>query len=249
MVLKSKSRLLEVVCGIPVYSFFGADGEQDANPPAGSENNGGDNSPDDPDDPDDDDDEDDDDDDGETVAKAKWRKTDKQSRRRARELKQANADKIALQQQLDDIARKNNTEADNLKKDHEKSTERVTHLEKLLTKNLLETAILKDPKRVWHDVTQTIAALPSDDVTVNLDSGEVEGLEEALADVAKEKPFLVKETKGKKKQEQNGSGESGPSNQQRNGASGTNPGGQPLSGNAQTNRNDLVKRIPALRGR
>jgi len=102
---------------------------------------------------------------------------------------------------------------------------------------------------VWHDVSQTIAALPSEEVTVDLETGEVNGLEEALAEVAKDKPFLVKETKGRKKQEQNGSGDSTGSGNQQRGSTGYNPGGaggQQKNG-SQLNRDDLVKRIPALR--
>lgn len=240
-----KSRLLETICGIPVYTFFGADGEDDGKP-AGSEPPP---PPGNEEEDDDDEDDEDDGDDSETVPKSKWRKADKQSRRRQRELNQARKEREDLQKQLDDIARKENSDKENADKDLQKATERNTHLEKLLHKNLLETAILKDPKRVWHDVSQTIAALPKDDVTVNLDTGEVEGLEDALTEVAKDKPFLVKETRGKKKQEQNGSGGSDSGNQQRSGSSGTNPAGTHVNngGSAQLNRADLAKRIPALR--
>ena len=231
---------LDYIDGVPVYPFFGADGEDDQSGETDDTVTEDDAQG---------EDEGDDDDDEDDPVKRKLRKTTRQSIRRQKELTAALKEKQELQDKLDAEERKKKNDLDNATGDLAKRDERISNLESLLNKNLLETAILKDAKRTWHDVSQTIAALPEGEVTIDLDTGEVNGLEEALAEVAKEKPFLVKETKGRKKVDQNGSTDNpGQGNQQR-GSTGYNPGGagnQQKNG-SQINRDDLVKRIPALR--
>lgn len=57
---------------------------------------------------------------------------------------------------------------------------------------LIENAILKDSKRSWHDSSAVIALLDKSTLEVDPVSGNIEGIEEALADLAKDKPFLMK---------------------------------------------------------
>lgn len=57
---------------------------------------------------------------------------------------------------------------------------------------LIENAILKDSKRTWHDSSAVIALLDKSTLEVDPVSGNIDGIEEALAELAKDKPFLMK---------------------------------------------------------
>lgn len=57
---------------------------------------------------------------------------------------------------------------------------------------LIENAILKDNKRTWHDSSAVIALLDKSTLEVDPVSGNIDGIEEALAELAKDKPFLMK---------------------------------------------------------
>lgn len=245
-----KKGIAGIIEDAPVYLFFGAEeGDNGGEPPKVTEG------PEiEPEDDDDDDDDGDDDAVDDAVAKVKrrLRTTTKESMKRKALLAEQAARIAELEAGQTEAERKKNDDLTNYKNDLEKTKADNEVLSTVLRRNLLETAILKDTKRIWHDVTSVIANLDLEDITIDLKSGKVEGLEQPLADLAKDKAFLVKEAKGKQK----GSGENDQNpnggaqgQQQPRGSSGNNPAGAGQQLPAQANRDALTKRIPALRGR
>ena len=84
-------------------------------------------------------------------------------------------------------------ERDDYKQKYEK-------LLKVVETSVIDTAIrtlsdVKDkagnPKYTWQDVEAVRAFLKKDDVKLDLDTGEVEGLEAQLAEIAKKRPYLL----------------------------------------------------------
>lgn len=242
-------QIVGIVGDLELYTFFGAE-ENGGGENTGGNDDGGNEGGEGDDGGNDDDDsgiEDDDDDD----TKERIRRANRQARQRRVALKRVNEELETLKAEKAERERKENTEAENASKDLKTANEKVAKYEQVLRKNLLETAILKDDKREWHDVASTIANLDMDGVEIDLESGTVEGLKEELTRVAKEKPFLVKSTKGTKKENQNGN-ESGQGNQNgagtKQGASGVNPGGAGQQTKQQiASRDDMIKRFPALK--
>lgn len=147
----------------------------------------------------------------------------------------------AAQQELD---RKDKTELELAKSDLDKVQKRADRLEKVLGRNLLETGILKYADITFHDVETVIGALTPDEVTVDLAEGTIDGLGDALKRIAREKPFLVAETKkGKKKEEDKSTDQSSSSA----GSSGSNPSGPAGGGNSkEAQRKALLEKYPAL---
>lgn len=157
-------------------------------------------------------------------------------------LKQENAD---LKKAQEDAERKEKSDLENARKDLTKATETLSKRDKVLERNLVETAILKFADFSWHDIDLVVAAIKPDQLKVDLDTGEVTGHEDELKRIAKDKPFLVASSKKQKKEEQSNNG----GQQQPRGASGSNPGGagQQQVNEALANRAELIKKSPALR--
>lgn len=240
------SRVLAIVGDMEVFTFFGAEGEDGGEQTKTEENDGNEGGGGEEDDEDEGIEDDDDDD-----TKARIRRANRQARQRRAALKKANEELATLKQEKEQREREQRSKTENDSKDLKAATERLAKYETVMRKNLLETAILKDDKRDWHDVDSTIASLDLDGIEIDLESGTVEGLKEELTRVAKEKPFLVKSTKGAKKETTNGSGSSqGDQNgaSVKQGASGVNPGGAgQQTKQLIASRDDLVKRFPALK--
>lgn len=118
-------------------------------------------------------------------------------------------------------------------KDNAALQARYDALAAVTSRNILETAILKDTAHKWHDLDLVIKSLDSDDYEVDLEKGDVVGLQSALEGLAKDKPFLVKPD------------ESGPQRQ----VSGVhlNGGTQDKGRTDEQIRRDLESRYPALR--
>ncbi len=159
-------------------------------------------------------------------------------RRKARELRIENE---ALKKAAAEKDREKNGEDENLKQDLETATQRISKYEKVMSKNLIETAILKDSSLQFHDIDTVISALNHDDIDIDLEEGTIEGLTSELKRVAKEKPFLVKSSK---KEDDKGSSRGS------KGSSGNNPGGAGGSKNDKAaQRAELLKKYPHLANR
>lgn len=125
--------------------------------------------------------------------------SDVASKSKIEQLTQAVKDKDELQRQLDEIARKDQTELENATGDLKKAQDRLATLEGTLRKALLENAIRNEEAFTWHDVSDVISALDDSAIKVDLEQGTIEGLAGELKRVASKKPHYVKSKKGEKK--------------------------------------------------
>lgn len=191
--------------GIRFPQLTGSDGEDDDDDDDDQSNriNGGSDSNDD----DDDDDEGDDDDLTDEQKNARKLARENRKRRKDNAALKARLAELEKEQEEAKLSRKTKLEQEQAKR--EEATRKAQTLSSTNERLLLENAILKDSKRDWHDPSAVIALLNRDDIEVDPESGNIEGIEEALSDLAKDKPFLVK-TAGTR---------------QNNGASGGHPSG------------------------
>ena len=168
---------------------------------------------------DDDNDEDHDDDDEDTKQGKKLAREAARRRRENNKLKRE-LEELKAEQEAQALSRKSKLEQANhrLKETEDKAVRTAETNERLL----LEMAVLKDGKRTWHDSSAVIALLDTSEVDIDPESGNIEGIEEALAELAKAKPFLLK-TGG---------------SQRGNGSSGN----QPASGGGSKNKTDEQRR-------
>lgn len=140
-----------------------------------------------------DDDDEDDDDNGEDDEEAK--KDKKLAREAARRRRENNKlkkelEELKAEQEQQALSRKSKLEQANHKlQETQKAAESMADTNARL---LLEMAVLKDAKRAWHDSSAVIALLDTSEVEIDPESGNIEGIEEALAELAKDKPFLLK---------------------------------------------------------
>lgn len=146
-------------------------------------------------DPGQDDGEDDGDDEGEPGADdsgLKIRRLSREANKRRIENKKL---KEQIQQLNDDREEQEKSKKTKLEQAQDKLNEAHTSNKGLSSANerlLLENAVLKDSKHNWHDSSAVIALLDTSSVEIDPESGTIEGIEDALADLAKERPFLVK---------------------------------------------------------
>lgn len=231
--LTRKSKTKAAKEGVPFWAFFGAEDDGAGGEGQGDQGDQGDQG------------ENDNDDDDDTEEKSKVKLSSEAAKRR-RELRKVEKERDDLLAEREKEERKKNDDLTNSKKDIEERDGRIGKLEATLRNNLLDTAILKDPKREWHDSSVVMAALDMTNIEVNLEEGTVEGLSEELARVAKEKAFLVKAAKGADAKKKDGEGTN--EQQQKKGPSGQQPGGAGQQVNQKlAQRQELEKKFPALR--
>lgn len=217
MDLKSTNRKILVTVGdLPFYTIFGAEGNEDDDKKKkanSDDTSGGDSG----DDGDDDDGDDGDSGSAEKDTARRLRDTSKEAAQRRRDNREQKKEIDRLKLDLEEREKKDKSDLENYKADSEKKQDRINKMEKVLQTNILETAILKDSKFTWHDVTVLRAALDMGEIEVDVESGTVDGLSDELKRVAREKPFLLK---GAKKDDGDGD-----QKDKKNGSSGNNPGG------------------------
>lgn len=178
------------------------------------------------------DDEDDDDDSNNdedlTDEQKNAQKLSREAARRRKENNRLKKEKEDLQKQLDEqaLSRKTKLEQAQHKLDEAKKTN--DNMSSTNQRLLLEMAVLKDSKRQWYDSSAVIALLDKSVIDIDPESGIIEGIEEALADLAKDKPFLVK-TAGQR---------------QGNGSSGSQPnqGGNGTKQTKEQKKTELAKK-------
>lgn len=113
------------------------------------------------------------------------------------------AERDALQTQLTEIQRKEQTDLQNAQNDLTAATTKIEKLETVLQRALLENAIRNSDAFTWHDVSDVVGSLDTNVVKVDLEAGSVEGLEAELKRVAGAKPHYVKSKKGQKAEQGN----------------------------------------------
>lgn len=202
-------KITKIACHPKFPQLWGADGEDDVDEDLSNRiANGAEVT---------EDDEDDDDDNGDDDLTDEQKNAQKLSREAARRRKENNRlkkEKEDLQKQLDEqaLSRKTKLEQAQIKLNEAKKTN--DDMSATNQRLLLENAVLKDSKRQWYDSSAVIALLDKSVIDIDPESGNIEGIEEALADLARDKPFLVK-TAGQRQ----GNGSSG--SQPNQGGSGT----------------------------
>lgn len=202
---------IELVCEKPL---FGGDGEGDGDPDDveiedseeyddGDEDRDSDNS----DDSDDGDDEDSDDSDEEDVALIR-----KENRRLRRDLEDA-------MEMLQDFEAK--AELSEVDEEHQSELESITEerdaLLALLNGQYVKNAISANSKYDWVDIEDVFNALDADDIDIDIESGDIDGLDDQLAEIAKRKPHWLKQRKRRREEGDSGSTGSGPQGSGRRG--------------------------------
>lgn len=176
--------------------IWGADGEDD------DEDSDEDESDDDSDDGDGDDDDEDEDEDKKPVAKKKVAikskdddDDDDDEDDAEKELARLKRENIKLKK--DAQAKKDKEDADgDLQKRHNKVVKHNVKLEKFVNAHLIGAAIVEasSGKYDWHDTGDVAGAIDRDAININLDTGEIEGLDVELKRIAKKKPHWLKDS-------------------------------------------------------
>ena len=188
-----------------------------------------------------DDDEDDEDDDEPSEADKRIQELSaeaKKKRLRIRELKAANK---KLQEELD-AAKKGKKTDDSDDTEDESTGQLKKDFETMLSANeqlRIQLAFVSNTKHQWKDPEAALKLADLSDVEID-DDGQVEGLDEALEELAKSKPYLLAESKSEDDDEDD---EDGDDKRKRRRKVGQPTGGR-KKGNP--NRDSLVKKYPAL---
>jgi hypothetical protein len=178
--------------GRPIWPIMGAaPGDDEGGDDEGGDDESGDDEGGD-DEGSDDEGSDDDDDDAEKERKRKA-KANKDTERQRRINKKLQDDLDAANKRLKEVDDKDKDEVTRLTEAATEANEKLEKAEARAQELALHNAFLSDNSITWHDPQTALALVDLSDVEIDED-GEVEGLEEALKDLAKKKPFLVKTT-------------------------------------------------------
>lgn len=233
--------------GLPMWPLLGGDGEDDGDSEEGEEGEEGEA---------DEDAEDTDDEGGDADKKGKRRKTGPVSRSEfdavtnrlsaaTRKRQEAEKERDALKAEKAEQERKGKPELDNVKRDLETITadhaKLQTRFKKLALENAFHTASAQE-KVAWHDPKIALRSADLDDLEIDED-GNIEGIREAVKDLAKKHKYLV--NSGKAEDEDSDEEKKPP----RRGASGSGVGsvktgkGKPKG---TMSDEELKRRFPAL---
>ena len=143
------------------------------------------------------DEDDDDPDDLDGIDDPQQRKIAELSRESARRRREKNAAKKEADELRAEVDRLKNlgkdatettaNELKTLKADNER-------LQKQLERSAVRTAIVAEDKYKWHDVDDIYSKLDLDDLDIDPETGEVDGLDVQLKSLAKKKPYLLRES-------------------------------------------------------
>jgi hypothetical protein len=119
--------------------------------------------------------------------------------------------RIKLQRDLD----KNQQEKDKANQDVAAERDDIKgkydKLKTFVETGYLDTAIMKDKKYDWHDVEAVRAFIDKNNIRLDIETGEVEGLDMELKRIAKEKPYLLVPKQNQEDQGGSGAGSGPPS--------------------------------------
>jgi hypothetical protein len=178
--------------GTPLYPVFGAEPDDDSGDDDDDDNDDDDN---DEHDEDDDEDESKKDESKKPPRKSKPKETpDQKVRRLNAEMKQRRETNEALEAKIRAIEDKDKSELEIATRDRDEATSKIGKMEATLANLAFENAFLKldSGKYSWHDPEVALELLRKDDSLVVGDDGSVDGLAEAVKELAKKKSYLLK---------------------------------------------------------
>jgi hypothetical protein len=119
------------------------------------------------------------------------------------EKKAKDAEKRAkdFEKQLNDKNLENLDEAERTAAERDDFKAKYEQLLEFVETSVVETAIMKNSKYQWHDVEAVRAFLDKDQIKLDLDNKTVDGLDSQLADLAKKKPYLLKQPEPQQQQD------------------------------------------------
>lgn len=156
----------------------------------------------------------------------------------ARRMQNADRAKAAAEQKVKEYETKNQSELQKAQAEAQEAAQRAEQAEKALHDQRIHNKFLASNKHTWHDPETALKLLDLDGVEVD-DEGNVKGLDEAIAALAKGKPFLLKSD----------AGDTGKKDKKDGGKQGAPSGVQPPAGgtgNRETDRDRLLKKFPQL---
>jgi hypothetical protein len=199
----------EYACG-GKFRIWGGDGERQDAPkddnegdPQGTpqdDNRGGAGDPDDVDD-----------DDGDNDGGAGSPDKDNKQRSIEEELDELKRQNLSLKKSNDQLKagkKKADTDKD-VAKERDEALAREAKLEKVLNTRFLSWSIAMDSKYDWIDTEDVLAAIDREAIDIDLDKGEVKGLDLELKRIAKKKPHWLKKAEEEQRQEQGPTGQRG----------------------------------------
>jgi len=163
----------------------------------------------------------------ELTAEAKKHRLKAREHRTARE--QLEAENAELKRKLSKATKGKDSSDDDEDGEDDAPPARVQELERTNEDLLIRLEFMANNKHEWKNPKAALKLLDLSDVEI--EDGEVVGLEDAIDQLAKDEPYLLKEAKGEPKQRRRG-----PSGQ---------PTGTKRKGNP--NRDKLLSKYPALR--
>lgn len=150
------------------------------------------------------------------------------------------ADQRAAQREaeLNQLKNKDLPEAERMKAELATAQEALQKSTEKLQSTMISNAFLRDNTHEWHDAETAMSLLDMSRVDIDLETGEVTGLKNAIDALAKSKPYLVKPKADE------GAGAS-----VAKGPNGTVPANNGSSGTGNPSKEKLAGRFSALRSR
>lgn len=116
------------------------------------------------------------------------------------QLDEERAARIQLQRERDeaaeraaDAANASADEADRVASERDSYKQKYEKLKELMSTSYLDNAIRGQTKFDFHDTEAVRAFLDQSKIRLDLDTGQIDGLDEQLRKIAKDKPYLVKQ--------------------------------------------------------
>lgn len=160
----------------------------------------------------------------------------------AEKAKQAEKRAADAEKKLTDKEREGMEDHERLAADHEDLQSRYDKLLKFVETSYIDSGIMRlsnaknkdgNAKYDWYDVEAVRAFIDMDAIKLDMDTGEIEGLDKQLAKVAKERPYLLVQPKGNEEGGSNGGGYQPPA--------GPATGNQPFGGSTRQRETDTKK--------
>lgn len=116
------------------------------------------------------------------------------------QLDEERAARIQLQRERDeaaekmqDAAREYADESDRVVQERDSYKQKYEKLKDLMSTSYIDNAILRQSKFDFHDTEAVRAFLDQSKIRLDLDTGKIDGLDEQLRKIAKERPYLVRQ--------------------------------------------------------
>lgn len=162
----------------------------------------------------------------------------------------ANSELAALRQEKQEreeaeeaAAAATRSKEENQAKEIGRLTEDNNKLNLVNEQNLLELAILKNKKYEWNDANVAMKLIDRSNVKIDTKTGQVDGVDDALKDLAKQHPYLLRSDKKNDQGNPGGGAGSGLPGQ----PSGGTPVGNGDSSSKANKRKQMEDRFPVLR--